>query len=91
MNIGLHASNFTWPGSPPALRPHLARVAMTAEEEGFARLSVTADTNRIASQRSRQGDGAPRAPASQGASERPASPSPSFHRTPRASHQEEHR
>jgi F420-dependent oxidoreductase-like protein len=40
MHVGLHVSNFTWPGGPPALREDLSRVASAAEEHGFARLSV---------------------------------------------------
>jgi alkanesulfonate monooxygenase len=40
MQIGLHVSSFTWPGGPPALREDLARIAVGAEEQGFAKLSV---------------------------------------------------
>jgi alkanesulfonate monooxygenase len=40
MEIGLHVSNFTWPGGPQTLAADLARVAMTAEDNGFAKLSV---------------------------------------------------
>jgi alkanesulfonate monooxygenase len=40
MELGLHVSNFTWPGGAPALAPTLARVARDAEGAGFARLSV---------------------------------------------------
>ena len=40
MEIGLHVSSFTWPGGTPALRDNLARIAATAEEQGFAKLSV---------------------------------------------------
>jgi hypothetical protein len=40
MEIGLHVSSFTWPGGTPALRDNLARIATTAEEQGFAKLSV---------------------------------------------------
>jgi alkanesulfonate monooxygenase len=40
MEIGLHVSNFTWAGGPQALASDLARVAATAEENGFAKLSV---------------------------------------------------
>jgi len=40
MQVGLHVSNFTWPGGPPTLAEDLARVAATAEEQGFAKLSV---------------------------------------------------
>jgi F420-dependent oxidoreductase-like protein len=40
MELGLHVSNFTWPGGAPALAPTLARVAHDAEAAGFTRLSV---------------------------------------------------
>jgi alkanesulfonate monooxygenase len=40
MEIGLHVSNFTWPGGPQTLAEDLARVAVTAEDNGFAKLSV---------------------------------------------------
>ncbi|HSS08874.1 MAG TPA: LLM class F420-dependent oxidoreductase [Acidimicrobiales bacterium] len=40
MKIGLHVSNFTWPGGPPAMAADLARVATAAEDQGFAKLSV---------------------------------------------------
>ena len=40
MEIGLHVSNFTWPGGPQKLADDLARVAMAAEDNGFAKLSV---------------------------------------------------
>jgi F420-dependent oxidoreductase-like protein len=40
MKIGLHVSNFTWPGGPATLASDLSRVAAAAEEQGFARLSV---------------------------------------------------
>ncbi|HET9076728.1 MAG TPA: LLM class F420-dependent oxidoreductase [Acidimicrobiales bacterium] len=40
MEVGLHVSNFTWPGGPSTLAADLARVAETAEEQGFAKLSV---------------------------------------------------
>jgi F420-dependent oxidoreductase-like protein len=40
MRVGLHIANFTWPGGPPALARDLRRIATTAEEAGFARLSV---------------------------------------------------
>jgi alkanesulfonate monooxygenase len=40
MKIGLHVSNFTWPGGPATMAADLARVAVTAEEQGFAKLSV---------------------------------------------------
>jgi alkanesulfonate monooxygenase SsuD/methylene tetrahydromethanopterin reductase-like flavin-dependent oxidoreductase (luciferase family) len=37
---GLHVSSFTWTGGAPALRNNLARIAVAAEEQGFAKLSV---------------------------------------------------
>jgi alkanesulfonate monooxygenase len=40
MDVGVHISNFTWPRGPQALRSDLARVAVVAEEQGFASLSV---------------------------------------------------
>jgi|SRR5579875_1744530 len=40
MELGVHVSNFTWPGGPSTLRSDLARVASSAEEQGFAKLSV---------------------------------------------------
>jgi F420-dependent oxidoreductase-like protein len=40
MKIGLHVSNFTWPGGPAAMAAGLARVATAAEDQGFAKLSV---------------------------------------------------
>jgi alkanesulfonate monooxygenase len=40
MKVGLHVSNFTWPGGPATLATDLGRVATTAEEQGFAKLSV---------------------------------------------------
>ncbi len=40
MKLGLHVADFTWPGGPATLGPDLARVARTAEETGFAKLSV---------------------------------------------------
>jgi alkanesulfonate monooxygenase len=40
MKLGLHVSNFTWPGGTATLAPDLARLAAAAEEQGFARLSV---------------------------------------------------
>jgi F420-dependent oxidoreductase-like protein len=40
MNIGLHVSDFTWPGGPRAIASDLARIASAAEEQGFAKLSV---------------------------------------------------
>jgi len=40
MEIGLHIPNFTWPGGPRQLGEDLARVAVAAEDAGFAKLSV---------------------------------------------------
>ncbi len=40
MEIGLHVSNFTWPGGPVTLADDLTRVVTTAEDVGFARISV---------------------------------------------------
>lgn len=40
MDIGLHIAKFNWPDSPASLGPKLARVAETADEAGFAMLSV---------------------------------------------------
>lgn len=40
MRIGLHISDFTFPGGPPALADDLKRIASTAEDAGFARISV---------------------------------------------------
>ncbi len=40
MRIGLHVADFTFPGGPSTLRDDLRRIATTAEDAGFARLSV---------------------------------------------------
>jgi F420-dependent oxidoreductase-like protein len=40
MELGLHVSNFTWPGGPPTMAKDLSRVAAAAEDTGFAKLSV---------------------------------------------------
>jgi alkanesulfonate monooxygenase len=40
MDIGLHIAKFNWPDSPASLGRKLARVAATADEAGFAMLSV---------------------------------------------------
>ncbi|MGH8963479.1 MAG: LLM class F420-dependent oxidoreductase [Jatrophihabitantaceae bacterium] len=40
MKIGLHVADFTWPGGAATMASDLARVARTAEDVGFARLSV---------------------------------------------------
>src|SRR5664279_5815098 len=40
MEIGLNIADFTFPGGPPGLRDDLTRIVTTAEEAGFARVSV---------------------------------------------------
>src|SRR5258708_20246836 len=40
MKLGLHVSDFTWPGGPPQLGSDLPTIAQAAEEAGFDRLSV---------------------------------------------------
>jgi F420-dependent oxidoreductase-like protein len=40
VKIGLHISDFTWPGGDPEIGPTLAKVARTADEVGFDRISV---------------------------------------------------
>jgi hypothetical protein len=40
MKVGIHISNFTWPGGAPQLASDLRRVATAAEDSGFARVSV---------------------------------------------------
>ncbi|MBM9466033.1 LLM class F420-dependent oxidoreductase [Nakamurella leprariae] len=40
MRLGLHVPNFTYAGGPQTLARDLTRIAETAEEQGFARLSV---------------------------------------------------
>jgi F420-dependent oxidoreductase-like protein len=40
MELGLHISDFTWPGGAPALAPTLVQIAQDAEQAGFTRLSV---------------------------------------------------
>jgi F420-dependent oxidoreductase-like protein len=40
MKIGLHIPDFTWPGGDPAIAATLARVARTADDVGFDRISV---------------------------------------------------
>lgn len=40
MDLGLHLSNFTWPGGPQTLAADLGRVAKLAEDVGFRKLSV---------------------------------------------------
>jgi alkanesulfonate monooxygenase len=40
MKLGLHVSNFTWPGGPAEIADTITDVATTAEAAGFARLTV---------------------------------------------------
>ncbi len=40
MRLGVHISQFTFPGGPPALRDDLGRIAEAVEANGFQRLSV---------------------------------------------------
>jgi F420-dependent oxidoreductase-like protein len=40
MQLGLHVSDFTWPGGAQTIASDLRRVAVAAEEQGFAKLSV---------------------------------------------------
>ena len=40
MKLGLHVSDFTWPGGPPELASKLSDIAQLAEDVGFDRLSV---------------------------------------------------
>src|ERR1051326_1362449 len=40
MGIGLHIPDFTYPAGPAGLADDLTRVAVAAEEAGFARISV---------------------------------------------------
>jgi alkanesulfonate monooxygenase len=40
VKIGLHVADFTFPAGPPGLADDLTRIAVAAEENGFARLSV---------------------------------------------------
>ena len=40
MKIGLHIADFTWPGGPPELARTLGQVVTSAEDAGFARVSV---------------------------------------------------
>jgi F420-dependent oxidoreductase-like protein len=40
MKLGLHVADFTWPGGPQSLGSDLAKVAVAAEDAGFAKLSV---------------------------------------------------
>jgi alkanesulfonate monooxygenase len=56
MKIGLHVSNFDWPGGAQTLATDLKRVATAAEDAGFARLSVADHLWQI------DANGAPEAP-----------------------------
>jgi F420-dependent oxidoreductase-like protein len=40
VKLGLHVADFTWPGGAPTMASDLARIARTADEVGFAQLSV---------------------------------------------------
>ncbi|HEV7654499.1 MAG TPA: LLM class F420-dependent oxidoreductase [Mycobacteriales bacterium] len=40
MNLGVHVSDFTWPGGPQTMAKDLTRIAAAAEDAGFAKLSV---------------------------------------------------
>jgi alkanesulfonate monooxygenase len=40
MKLGLHVADFTWPGGPATMAADLARIARTAEDVGFSKLSV---------------------------------------------------
>src|SRR3954452_15449203 len=40
MQLGVHVSKFTWSDGPTAIAEDLKRVAQTADEAGFAKLSV---------------------------------------------------
>jgi F420-dependent oxidoreductase-like protein len=40
MELGVHVSNFTWPGGPAQIAADLTRVAAAAEDHGFTKLSV---------------------------------------------------
>ncbi len=40
MKLGVHVSNFTWPGGPTAIASDLSRIAAAVEDLGFAKLSV---------------------------------------------------
>ncbi len=40
MELGVHVADFTWPNGPAQLGPDLRRIAVAAEDAGFAKLSV---------------------------------------------------
>jgi len=48
MELGLHIPNFTYPGGPATLADDLTRIAVTAEEAGFTRVSVMDHVFQIA-------------------------------------------
>jgi F420-dependent oxidoreductase-like protein len=50
MQLGLHISNFTWPGGPDTMAADLVRVAVAAEEQGFSKISVMDHVWQISSQ-----------------------------------------
>src|SRR3954463_16009781 len=47
MRLGVHVSKFTWTGGPSKIAQDLKRVAQTADEAGFAKLSVMDDVWQI--------------------------------------------
>src|SRR4051812_20836551 len=47
MQVGLQIPEFTWPGGPDSIRSTLAEIARTAEEVGFASISVMDHLNQI--------------------------------------------
>ncbi|HEX3825460.1 MAG TPA: LLM class F420-dependent oxidoreductase [Mycobacteriales bacterium] len=40
MKLGIHVSDFTWPGGPAAIASDLTRIATAADDNGFTKLSV---------------------------------------------------
>jgi F420-dependent oxidoreductase-like protein len=40
MQLGIHVSDFTWPGGPTTMAADLTRIAVAADDLGFAKLSV---------------------------------------------------
>ncbi len=40
MELGLHIADFTWAGGPPTMGADLARIVRTADDAGFAKISV---------------------------------------------------
>src|SRR5664279_2440393 len=47
MKLGLHVSNFTWPGGPSTMAGDLRTVAVAAEDVGFDKLSVMDHVGQI--------------------------------------------